>query len=190
MKNFFSKLLAVIALVGLLGVAQQASGVIVVHTIAADETWNPTNIVSGAARINSITINTGISGGATNLTYAIVDTPDIAAMTAAEAGANGWALLQRTNAEYASITQYTTNMLVISTSFSGVTNHNTVTALITATNLTAATTDNWRNVAVGTVGSNSAVTITGPFNVIFGVGFTNNVLGVGSTVTIDYDTSL
>ena len=172
---------------------QQVNAVTVVYTIPAGVVWNSTNLLGSAkaATVNSIVISTGTSGGATNLGYAFTDFPGSNSV-------NGWSYLYKTNTGYMQISQYLTNLTKIVTNFGSgdgagnyVTFTNTFTnALYTYTNYVGATSNGWRVVAAGTVGSNSSATITGNFPFIYGIGFTNNNIGKDITLTVDYDLSL
>lgn len=174
-------LLSILALVLSLNIA---SAVTQVFNVAAGAAWNSTNFFTLSSRINSVTINTGSSGGVTNLTYALIDAPTNNVTL-------GWGGIMLTNGGYMTVSQYTTNMTKITTNISGFMSTNVFTnALVTYTNYVGQTSNVWRRIAVGTVGSNSTVTITGPFNTIFGLGLTNNNIGVGMTLTVDYDPSL
>ncbi len=193
MNKTFLKLCAVGLSAVLAGLVASPAATIV-YTVAAGTAWNATNLISGAARITAISINTGAAGGVTNLTYAFNDFPGFNA-------ANGWGNIMQTNSGYMSVGQYATNILKIQTNFGGVytnadgtTNWITVSnALWVYTNYVGATSNAWRVVAFGTVGSNSSSTLTlpsGGIPVIYGLGFTNNNIGVGSTITITYNPSL
>jgi hypothetical protein len=199
MKKFFYSLIACI-LVGWLAV-QQASAVVVVHTIAAGSIFNATNLIPAAATINTIRVDNGAGGGATNLSYSFTDFPFMA--TIAAGAALGWTNTVWTNAAYVQVTQYLTNQTRTITNFAGLGFTGTfpagssITNIITQsnvlwsiTNTVAASTTPWRRIANGQFGSNSINTITGPFSVGFGLGFTNNNIGVPITITIDYDSAL
>lgn len=192
MNKSFIKLYA-IALGVVLASVTTTQGATVVYTIPANTSWNSTNLISGSARITGISIYTGASGYS-NLTYALNDFPGINT-------ANGWYALAQSNAGYMQISQYTTNITRILTNFGGwwtnadgSTNSVVISnALWTYTNYVAATSNAWRVIANGTVASNSTTVLTlpaGGIPVIYGLGFTNNVLPVVSTVTITYNPSL
>lgn len=164
------------------------------YTIPANTVWNATNLFIGAARITGITINTGASG-ASNLVYTFNDFPGTSV-------ANGWGLIYQTNIGYMQVGQYSTNITKIMTNFGGIyttpdglySNSIVVSnALYVYTNWTGLTTNIWRVIATGSAGSNSITTLTMPSGgipVIYGLGFTNSVLPVPSTVTITYNPSL
>ena len=179
---------------------QAAFGLTQVFTLKSG-VWNATNLFAFAARINSVKIDmtTAGAGAATNLTYALIDTP----VTAGGVGAtNGWGPIALTNLGYASVLQFTTNITKTITNFAGlgqttfpagstITNIITISnALVTVTNAFPGYTNVWRRIAVGTVGSNAAVTFLGPFTVNFGLGVTNNSVNADIALTIDYDPSL
>lgn len=189
--NHLVKALVAGALCVALVTAQAAT---VVFTIPSGSAWNATNLFTGAARITAVTINTGAGAGATNLTYAFNDFPGFNA-------GNGWGPIMQTNTGYMAVGQYVTNILKIQTNFGGVytnadgtTNWVTISnALWVYTNYVGATSNIWRLLAVGTVNSNSSSTLTlpsGGIPVIYGLGFTNNSIGVGATITITYNPSL
>jgi hypothetical protein len=192
--KFTTKFLACV-LVAWMAVCQSSAVTIVWSLPTAAGVWINTNIVSVACTVNSIKIDTGNSGGATNLSYAITDFPGTNA-------ANGWSYLYQTNAGYMTSYQITTNLVKVTTNFAGLgatsfpagstlTNYQIFTnALVTGTNFVGATSNQWRRVLAGIVGSNSAVTITGPFNFAYGVGITNNQIGKDITITLDYDPNL
>lgn len=173
----------------------QSSAVTISFTVAAGGAHNSTNLFTGAATLNSIKIDTGSSGGATNLVYALTDFPGFNA-------ANGWGYIKQTNAAYAASGQYLTNVTKTITNFAGlgqttfpagstITNIITISNVVwTYTNTVAATSNDWRRVAVGNVSSNSSVTLTGPFPLVYGLGFTNNNIGKDIVFTIDYDPAL
>lgn len=201
MKKFFYSILA-IALASFVAI-QQVKAVTLVATVAAAAAgagWNSTNLVPNAATINSIKIDAGAGGGATNLTYAVTDFPYFA--TIAAGAALGWTNTVWTNAAYVQVTQYLTNQTRTITNFAGLGQTtfpagSTITNIITqsnvlwsVTNTVAAGTTPWRRILGGQLASNSTVTITGPFPAAFGVGFTNNNIGKDIIVTIDYDSSL
>lgn len=176
-------------------IASQAFGVTQVFTIAAGPAWNATNFFNGPANITAISISTA-SGGATNLSYNLVDCP-----TVPNTG-KGWYYLGLSNGSYAVLSSYLTNITYIQTNFGGVytnangtTNWVTVTnALWTYTNTYAATTNVWRSIAAGTCASNGgSATLVIPASglpVTRGLGMTNNNCGVGLTITVTYTPSL
>lgn len=187
MKKIMLKVLAAVMAAWM--VAYQASAVVVVYSIPAGAAWNATNLfgltngLQGAV-INSVKLDTGTSGGVTNLTYALLDFPGVNAPY-------GWGGIYQTNTGYMQVSSYLTNLTKITTNFTGVTFTNTFTnALYTYTNYVGQTSNLWKRIASGTVGSNSSVTITGPFIVVYGLGYTNNNIGVNATITVDYDPSL
>lgn len=163
---------------------QQASAITQVFTVAAGFAWNATNFFTIGSRINSIAISTGTSGGATNLVYALIDAPT-------NAPAFGWGPIKQTNSGYMQISQYLTNITKITTNFSGFMSTNIFTnAVYTYTNYVGATSNDWRRIVVGGVGSNSVTAVTvlsGPVFVTYGLGLTNNNIGTAITVTVDYD---
>lgn len=163
---------------------QQALAVTQVFTVAPGTAWNATNFFTIGSRINSIAINTGTAGGATNLNYALIDAPT-------NAPAFGWGPIKQTNSGYMQLSQYLTNLTKITTNFSGFMSTNTFTnAVYTYTNFVGATSNDWRRLVAGGVGSNSVQNVTvlsGPVFVTYGLGLTNNNIGVTFTVTIDYD---
>lgn len=173
----------------------QSSAVTISFTVGAGGAHNSTNIFTGAATLNSIKIDTGSSGGATNLVYSLTDSP-------AKSVANGWGFDRMTNAAYAASGQYLTNITKTITNFAGlgqttfpagstITNIITISNVVwTYTNTVGASTTTWRKVASGNVSSNSAITLTGPFPLTYGLGFTNNNIGKDIIFTIDYDPSL
>lgn len=176
------KFLFSLSLLALLQVAAQA--VTVVFTVPAGSAWNSTNFFMGPARVNTVSISTGSASGVTNLQYALTDSPTSAV-------ALGWGPIKRTNTAYVQVSTYLTNLTKITTNFSGALITNVFTnALVSYTNTVGQTSNDWRRIAVGTVGSNSTVSLTGPFPVIFGLGLTNNNIGVAATVTVDYDPGL
>jgi hypothetical protein len=193
MNKSFLKLY-VVALGVALGSFTAAQAATVAFTIPANTSWNATNLISGPARITAITISTG-SGGASNLNYTFNDYPGTSV-------ANGWGPIYQTNTGYMQVSQYTTNITKVLTNFGGIyltpdgLYSNTIVisnALWVYTNYTGLTTNIWRVIANGAVASNSVSTLTLPGNgipVIYGLGFTNNVLPVISTVTITYNPSL
>lgn len=199
MKKFFYSTLACFLVSWM--AAMQASAVTVVYTVAAGAVWNSTNLVGNASTINSIKIDTGNSGGATNLTYAITDFPNFSVGSAA-AAAQGWGPINLTNTGYMQISQYLTNITRTITNFAGLGQTtfpagSTITNIITTsnvlysfTNYVGATSNVWRRIAIGNVSSNSVSTLTGPFSASFGLGFTNNNIGKDILITIDYDSSL
>lgn len=178
MKNFFLTLGLALSLCA----ANVAEATTQVFTVAAGTAWNATNFFTIGSRINTITINTGAAGGVTNLTYALIDAPT-------NAPAFGWGPIKQTNAAYVQLSQYLTNITKITTNFTGFTYTNTFTnAVYTYTNTVAAGSNDWRRLVVGTVGSNSSLTVfSGTAYVTYGLGLTNNNIGVGFTVTVDYD---
>lgn len=194
MKKLFLKIGAVLA-IGLVIAYQQASALTVVFTVAAGTAWNATNLFANSARVNSVKIDTGTSTGVTNLTYALIDFPGFNA-------ANGWGSIYQTNTGYPNVVQYLTNLTYTVTNFAGlgqttfpagstITNIYTKSNVLwTATNAVAQTSNLWRRISVGNVSSNSVSTITGPFFLGFGLGFTNNNIGKDILVTVDYDNSL
>ena len=169
-------------------------GITQVFTVAAGEAWNATNFFPQSARITAISIATG-SGGASNLIFAFNDFPGINV-------ANGWGGIKQTNTGYMQLSSYLTNILKIQTNFGGVyTNRDGTTNWITVsnvlwtyTNYLGATSNSWRVIAAGSAGSNGAVvTMTIPssgINVVYGLGFTNNNVGVATSITITYDPAL
>lgn len=173
----------------------QSSAVTVSFTVGAGGAHNSTNIIPASAILNSIKIDTGSSGGATNLIYALTDFPGFNA-------ANGWGYIKMTNAAYAASGQYLTNITKTITNFAGlgqttfpagstITNIITISNVVfTYTNTVAGGSNDWRRIAVGNVSSNSSVTLTGPFPLTYGLGFTNNNIGKDVVFTIDYDPSL
>jgi len=169
---------------GIALLAQQAMAVTQVFTVAAGTAWNATNFFTIGSRLNSIAINTGTSGGATNLTYALIDAPT-------NAPAFGWGPIKYTNGAYVQLSQYLTNITKITTNFSGFMSTNIFTnAVYTYTNTVGATSNDWRRLVVGGLGSNSVTSVTvlsGPVFVTYGLGLTNNNIGVTFTVTVDYD---
>jgi len=200
MKKLFYSLLTCL-LVAWMAVIQ-ANAVSVVYTVAAGQAWNSTNLVPAAATINSIRVDLGASGGVTNLSYAFTDFP-LFTVGSATAIAAGWAPQNITNTAYTQVTQYLTNITRTITNSAGIGQTtfpagSTITNIITIsnvlwsiTNTVAATSNVWRRVAgPSTQLSNTVSTITGPFNVMFGLGFTNNNIGKDITLTIDYDSSL
>ncbi len=201
MKKFFFSTVASLAL-SILAMTQ-AKAAVQVFTItaaAAGAGWNSTNLIPYAATINSIKIDLGASGGATNLNYAVTDFPFFSSIAAG--AALGWTNTVWTNAAYVQLTQYLTNQTRTITNFAGLgqtvfpagsslTNIITVSNVLwSITNTVAASTTPWRRILSGTQSSNTTTTITGPFSSSFGVGFTNNGIGKDFTVTIDYDSSL
>ena len=193
MNKSFIKLYAVALGVALASVAT-TQGATVVYSIGAGQAWCPTNLFTGPARITGISINTGASGGATNLVYAFNDFPGINLP-------NGWGPKQ-TNFGYMQIGQYTTNILKIQTNFGGVyynpdnntTNWITVSNLLWVyTNYVGLSSNDWRVIASGSSSSNSITTLALPSSgipVIYGLGFTNNNIGVNASITITYNPSL
>lgn len=165
--------------------AFNADAVVQVFTVPAGAVPQ-TNFFTLSSRINSVTVSTGV-GGTINLSYTLVDQPTNNVLL-------GWGPLKQTNAAYASIGQYLTNITKITTNFSGVTYTNTFTnAVFTFTNTVSIGSNDWRRLigSPSIVGSNGAsVTITGPFPVIYGLGITNHSIGVPITVTVDYDPAL
>lgn len=188
--NLTKKLIAALML-ALFVSTQYLSAVTVVWTVAAGTAWNATNFVNKAATINSISISTGTSGGATNLVFALIDFPGFNA-------ANGWGNIKYTNAAYPIVSSYLTNITKITTNFGSgdgagnyVTYTNTFTnAVYTYTNTVGQTSNDWRRVVYNTVGSNTTTTFTGPFPFIYGIGFTNNNVGKDLTLTVDYNPAL
>lgn len=166
----------------------------VVYNLTANTVWNATNLISGPARITAISIYTG-SGGASNLTYAFNDFPGVNI-------ANGWGPINQTNFGYMQVSQYTTNITKVMTNFGGVyftpdglySNVITISnALWQYTNYANTSSAPWRVLAFGTVASNTTTTLTMPSGgipVIYGLGFTNNVLAVNGTITVTYNPSL
>jgi len=193
-KNNWLKIAGMALVAGALLIgAPAAKAITVVFTVAAGTGWNATNLISGSAVIEAITISTGTSG-VTNLTYAFNDFPGFNA-------ANGWGPIKQTNSGYMALSSYTTNILRIQTNFGGVytnaqgfTNWVTISnALWTYTNYVGATSNSWRVIASGDVASNASSTLTlpsGGLPVIYGLGFTNNNIGVTATITVTYHTSL
>ncbi len=191
--NNFTKFLACV-LVSWMALFQ-SSAVTISFTVGAGGAHNSTNIFTGAAILNSIKIDTGTSGGATNLVYAITDFPGFNA-------ANGWGYIKQTNSGYSVQGQYLTNIVKTITNFAGLGASSfpagsTLTNIITLSNVVwtytgtvGATSNDWRRVAVGNVSSNSSVTLTGPFPLTYGLGFTNNNIGKDLVFTIDYDPAL
>lgn len=191
--NNITKLLAC-ALVSWMAL-YQSSAVVISFTVGAGGAFNSTNLFTGAAALNSIKIDTGTSGGATNLVYALTDFPGVDAT-------KGWGPIKLTNAVYTATGQYLTNLTKTITNFAGlgqttfpagstITNIITISNVVwTYTNSVPGGSNDWRRVAVGNVSSNSAVTLTGPFPITFGLGFTNNNIGKDIVFTIDYDPSL
>lgn len=165
--------------------AFNANAVVQVFTVPAGAVPQ-TNFFTLSSRINSVTISTGV-GGATNLSYTLTDQPTNNLPF-------GWGPLKQTNAAYANIGQYLTNLTKITTNFSGVTYTNTFTnAVYTFTNTQGQVSNDWRRLigSPSIVGSNGAsVTVTGPFPVVYGLGITNHSIGVAITVTVDYDPAL
>ena len=170
---------------------QYLGAVTVVWTVGAGTAWNATNLFNRATTVNTITLNTGSSAGATNLVFALIDFPGFNA-------ANGWGNIKYTNAAYAAVSSYLTNITKITTNFGTgdgagvyVTYTNTFTnALYTYTNTVGQTSNDWRRIIYNTVGSNSSVTFTGPFPAIYGLGLTNNNIGKDITITIDHNPAL
>lgn len=172
----------------------QASAVTVVYTFGANA-WIGTNVFTGGATINSITLNTTAALSATNLVYALTDYPGIDAT-------KNWGQINLTNTGYMQLSQYLTNITKTITNFAGLGQTtfpagSTITNIITIsnvlysyTNYVGATSNVWRRVATGTLASNSIVTLTGPFPVVYGLGITNNNVGNPFTVTVDYDPAL
>lgn len=191
MNKSFIKLYAVALGVALASVAT-TQGATVVYTIFAGQALNATNLFTGPARITGISINTGAAGGATNLTYAFNDFPGVI-------HANGWGPIKQTNSGYMQVGQYSTNILKIQTNFGGVyynpdnntTNWITLSnAVWVYTNYVGATSNDWRVIANGAASSNSITTLTLPgagIPVIYGLGFTNNNIGVNASITITYN---
>lgn len=162
-------------------------GITQVFTVGAGQAWNATNLISVSTRIRAIRIDT-VAGGATNLTFAFNDFPGFNPT-------NGWGNIKLTNGGYMQESSYVTNIAKLITNFSGVVTTNTITnALWTFTNFVGQTSNDWRVVASGSGGSNgTTTTLTIPssgVNVVFGLGFTNNNIGVGATITITHDPAL
>ena len=179
MKKIFLSLALV-----LLAAVQSVQAVTQVFTVSAGTAWNATNFFSVGSRINSITINTGSSGGATNLSFALVDFPGVDVT-------EGWGATKHTNASYTVSYSYLTNITKVTTNFSGALITNTVANALYSYQATVGQTSNdWRRIAVDTVGSNSAVSITGPFPVVYGLGLTNNNIGTAISVTVNHDPNL
>ena len=172
-KLLLSSLMAVVAF--------SAQAITQVFTVTAPA-WNNTNLIPFGARINSIVINTGAGGGATNLTYALIDSPT-------NAPAFGWGPIKQTNSGFTQLSSYLTNITKITTNFTGFTTTNTFTnAVYTYTNALPPYSNDWRRLVVGTVSSNSSLTVlSGPAYTTYGLGFTNNNIGVTMTITVDYD---
>lgn len=197
----FSIKLAAAVLVSAL-CAQQISATTIVFTSTAGAAWNSTNLFNVASRINSVKIDTGTTSGATNLTFALIDSPITATGVNPAAPTNGWGPIFITNAAYTASVQFLTNITKTVTNFAGlgqstfpagshITNIITLSnVLFTTTNVVGATSNLWRRVAVGNVSSNSVLTLTGPFTVDYGLGFTNNSTGKDIILTIDYDPNL
>ena len=170
------------------------NAVTVVYTIPAGVVWNATNLFTTpkSATVTKVTVNTGSGTVATNLTYALLDFPGFDA-------SKGWGLLVRTNAAYTNVNSYLTNLSKIVTNFGSgdgngnyVTSTNTFTnALYTYSQTVGQTSNAWRDVANGTIGSNSTVTaVQGDFPVIYGLGLTNNNIGFPIIVTVEYEPGL
>ncbi len=177
------KLLSLITLLAVLAVQQKALAVTQVFTVLAGTAWNATNFFTIGSRINTIDISTGSGTGATNLTYALIDAPT-------NAPAFGWGPIKYTNGTYVQLSSYLTNITKITTNFTGFLTTNIFTnALYTYTNTVGATSNDWRRVVVGSVASNTTTirVFTGPVYVTYGLGLTNNNIGVTTSITVDYD---
>jgi len=192
MRKTFKKLLALGAVI--MSSVMAAYPITATYTVGAGTAWNATNLIPNSARITGVAISTGGAGGVTNLTYVFNDFPGFNA-------ANGWGNIKQTNAGYMASGRYSTNILKIQTNFGGVyTNADGTTnwayisnASWTYTNYVGATSNSWRVIASGTVASNSTTTLSlpsGGLPVIYGLGFTNNNVGVDVTLVITYNNSL